>query len=283
MILVTGASGKTGQAVTRAFVRRGVHVRALVRREEQSLKLKELGASEIVVGDIRNDMVWDHACVGVEALYHICPNMEADEAVIGYKMIRAAQTANVKRVVYHSVLHPQVEAMPHHWLKMRVEEALFASGLAYTILQPAAYMQNVLGYWKQITELGIYPLPYNGEVKISMVDLEEVADVAALVLLEEKHVGAIYELAGEEILSQYQVTEILSQVLGRVIRFERVAWDVWEKQARDSGMGEYQRETLLKMFMYYDKNGFWGSASVLSWLLGRTPRSFGEVVRGWLS
>ena len=37
-------------------------------------------------------------------------------------------------------------SMPHHWLKMRVEEKLFASGLPFTILQPAAYMQNVLAY-----------------------------------------------------------------------------------------------------------------------------------------
>ena len=67
--------------------------------------------------------------------------------------IRAAQSAGVERFVYHSVLHPQVEIMAHHWQKMRVEEQLFESGLSFTILQPAAYMQNVLAGWDGRFEL----------------------------------------------------------------------------------------------------------------------------------
>ena len=63
------------------------------------------------------------------SVYHVCPNVSPDEIAIGRVSIAAARSAGVEHFVYHSVLHPQTEAMPHHWLKLRVEEALITSGL----------------------------------------------------------------------------------------------------------------------------------------------------------
>lgn len=51
-----------------------------------------------------------------------------------------------------AVLRPQIEVMPHHWNKLRVEEALLASGLSFTILRPAAYMQEAFWDWKRARE-----------------------------------------------------------------------------------------------------------------------------------
>ena len=147
MILVTGAAGKTGQAVIRALVARGADVRALVHRPEQVPITAGLGARETIAGDLRDRAALARAAQGARVIYHICPNVSPDEVTIGRAAIAAARAAGVQHFVYHSVLHPQVEAMPHHWLKMRVEELLFQSGLAYTILQPAAYVQNVLAHW----------------------------------------------------------------------------------------------------------------------------------------
>ncbi len=64
--------------------------------------------------------------------------------MIGKLVIDEARKAGVKHFVYHSVLHPQTEKMNHHWQKMHVEEMIFESGLPFTILQPAPYMQNLL-------------------------------------------------------------------------------------------------------------------------------------------
>ena len=75
-------------------------------------------------------------------------------------VIGAAREADVEHLVFHSVLHPQIEAMPHHWQKMRVEELLLQSGLHYTILQPTIYMQNILASWDAISQNGVYPVPY---------------------------------------------------------------------------------------------------------------------------
>jgi uncharacterized protein YbjT (DUF2867 family) len=278
MILVTGAAGKTGRAVIRALTARGEVIRALVHRPEQVRLVEGVGAREVVVGDMCVQATMGQAAQGARAVYHICPNVSPDEVAIGQVAIAAARSAGVKHFVYHSVLHPQVEAMPHHWQKLRVEEKLFESGLSYTILQPAAYMQNVLAHWDQIVEQGVYSVPYAVETRLGMVDLEDVAEAAAAVLTEPGHAGAVYELAGTEVLSQVEVATILGQQLGRPVRAEAVSLETWERRARESGLGDYQIETLVKMFRYYERYGFWGNPRVLSWLLGRPPTTFAAFV-----
>ncbi len=279
MILITGAAGKTGRAVIRALVSRGQSVRALVRRPEQVRPVKELGVQEVVTGDLGDPAAVEQAVRGSRAIYHICPNMHPDEAAIGQVIIAAARSAGVQHFVYHSVLHPQAEAMPHHWLKMRVEEQLFESGLSYTILQPAAYMQNVLVQWNSIAQEGIYPVPYRVETRLGMVDLDDVADAAAAVLIEAGHAGATYELAGAEALSQIEVASVLADCLGRPVRAEAVPIETWEQRARASGLVGYQIETLIEMFHYYEQHGFWGNPHVLGWLLGRPPTTFAAFCR----
>jgi uncharacterized protein YbjT (DUF2867 family) len=278
MILVTGAAGKTGRAVIRALTAKGEAVRALLHRPEQVQLVEEVGAREVVVGDMRVQATMDQAAQGVRVVYHICPNVSPDEVNIGQVAIGAARSAGVEHFVYHSVLHPQIEAMPHHWQKLRVEEQLFESGLCYTILQPTAYMQNVLAHWDQIMEQGVYPVPYAVETRLGMVDLEDVAEAASVVLTEPGQAGAVYELAGAEVLSQVEVAAILGQQLGRPVRAEVVPLEIWERRARESGLGDYQVEALVKMFRYYERYGFWGNPRVLSWLLGRPPTTFAAFV-----
>ena len=277
VILITGAGGKTGRAIIRALVARGATVRALAHRPDQTQALQALGA-QVVIGDMRDRATMEQAARGARAIYHICSNMHPDEVAIGEAAMDAARAAQVERLVYHSVLHPQTEAMPHHWRKLRVEEKLFESGLAYTILQPAAYMQNVLAYWNPIVEQGVYPVPYAVEARLSLVDLEDVAEAAALVLTEPEHTGATYELAGPEALSQVEVAAILSRQLGRRVQAQAVSLDEWERKARASGMNDYAVETLLRMFRYYDGFGLSGNPNSLKWLLRRPATTFAAFV-----
>src|SRR6185369_2935048 len=114
------------------------------------------------------------------------PAHEAALTTLGAAATRLA----VPRLVYHSVLHPQIEAMPHHWAKLRVEEMLFGSTLDATILQPTAYMQNSLAQWELMTREGVYRVPYPIETRLSLVDLDDVAEAAAQVLLDAGHAGA---------------------------------------------------------------------------------------------
>lgn len=272
-IVVTGAAGKTGRTIIRALAARSRRVRAFVRRPDQVDMVRAVGAQEVVIGDLRDAEAVGRALAGARAIYHICPNMNPEETVIGDLVIAAAIAAATPRFVYHSVLHPQTETMPHHWQKLRVEEKLFESGLPFTILQPAVYMQNLLAQRQAIGASGVYPVPYAANTRLSFVDLEDVAEVAARVLTESGHVGATYELVGTTALSQIEIAAILSQQMGRSVQVEVIARDVWRQQAEAVGLDAYAITTLLQMFVYYESYGFVGNSNVLRWLLGREPTS----------
>jgi uncharacterized protein YbjT (DUF2867 family) len=279
MILVTGAAGKTGRAVLRALAGRPEPVRALIHRPDQAPSLRALGVQEALVGDLLDQAAMRRAVDGVRAIYHMAPNVSPDEIPMGKTVISAAQSAGVERLVFHSVLHPHIEAMPHHWQKARVEELLFASGLPFTILQPTAYMQNVAAAWDQILLQGRYSVPYSPETRLSLVDLEDVAQAAARVLTEPGHTGATIELVGTPGMSPRDIVEVLSAELDRPVDVEVVPLEVWERKARASGLGEYQVSALTRMFDYYERHGLTGSPQALTGVLGRQPMSFPAFVQ----
>src|ERR1700716_1249314 len=274
MILVTGAGGKTGKAVLKALVARGAPpVRAFVRTSAHHTALQAIGVHDVKVGEMDDPHAWSQAVRGMSGVYHICPNMSPHELPFAKAIVVAAATHGITRFVYHSVLHPQIEAMPHHWAKLRVEEMLFSSGLDVTILQPTAYMQNSLAEWDRMIADGIYRVPYPVETKLSLVDLDDVAEAAALVLTEAGHSGATYELVGTLPTSVIEIAETFGRALQKDIRAEAEPIEAWNDRGRNAAMETYQRETLTKMFQAYAHDGFCGNPNVLGWLLKRPPTS----------
>lgn len=275
MILVTGAGGKTGRALIKTLSK-VESVCAFVHREEQVSTLESLGVEKVFVGDLRDESAVRSAMQGAEAVYHICPNMSPDEQIIGGLVIGEAIRAGVRHFVYHSVLHPQTERMTHHWGKLRVEEILFESGLPFTILQPAPYMQNLLAGWKSIVEDGILRVPYSIHAKFSFLDLEDLAEAARIVLTGPGHIHATYEIAGTNPMSHAEVADIFSRVLGRDVKAEKQAIADWKQRAR--GLSEYALENLVRMFEYYDRWGLAGNPNVLKWVLKRDPTSLESFI-----
>jgi uncharacterized protein YbjT (DUF2867 family) len=273
MILITGAGGKTGKAVIKALIARGATVRAFVRSSRHETNLKAMGVSDVVTGEMNDPHTLSQAMRGTDAIYHICPNVSPHEIAFGRAMIDAATRAQVRRFAFHSVLHPQIEAMPHHWNKMRVEEMLFSSSLDFTILQPTAYMQNSISEWDRMIGEGVFRVPYPVETQLSLVDLDDVADAAAEVLTGDGHSGATYELVGTLPMSQVEIAETFGHVLQKPIRAVAEPVAAWADRARAAGMDEYQRETLMKMFQAYARDGLKGNPNVLGWLLGQAPTS----------
>src|SRR5690349_8108740 len=113
MILITGAGGKTGRSLVKALSK-AEGVCAFVYHEEDVHVLKSLGAEKVIVGKMQNAPAMRAAMQGIRAVYHICPNMNPDETLIGRLVIREASEAGIEHFVYHSVLHPQTQKMNHH-------------------------------------------------------------------------------------------------------------------------------------------------------------------------
>lgn len=282
MILVTGAGGKTGKALLKSLSK-AESVCAFVHREEQVVAMKSLGAEKVIVGDLRDESAIRPAMEGVRAVYHICPNMSPEEEGIGELVIRLARENDAEHFVYHSVLHPQIEIMNHHWAKLRVEEMLFESGMPFTILQPAPYMQNLLAGWKSIVEEGVLRVPYSIHAKFSFLDLEDLAEAARIVLTEPGHVNAIYELAGTGPTSHAEAAEAFGRVLRREVKVEKEEIGRFAGRLRARGSSGYALANLVRMFEYYDQWGLVGNPNVLRWVLKRDPTSIEAFIRRTLN
>lgn len=280
MILITGANGRTGRAVINALLSKGEHVRAFVHKAEQIKEMESLGVVEAVVGDLMDQKAVNGAFIGISAVYHICSAVNPNEVQIGKIVIEAARLAGVRHFVYHSVLHSVLCDMPHHQKKLMVEELLVNSGIPYTIVQPAIFMQNILESWKSLSEKGIFQQKFftSQETRICMVDLEDLAEAASIILTAPGHTGATYELCGPENLLLPDMLAVMERHFGHEIKAETTTDEVFAAQLRKFGAGDYCINTLLKMFQHYNDHGFIGNPNILTWILGRKPNDLATFI-----
>jgi uncharacterized protein YbjT (DUF2867 family) len=268
VIVVTAAGGATGAAVVRALWSRGERVRALVGSSQPRPELTALSA-DVVATDLTDAAAVEPLLAGADALYLIWPNFDPAETAGAVALLGAARRAGVDRVVYHSVLRPQARSMPHHAAKDRVEEALDASGLAWRVLQPCAYADNLHGRFADVAATGTFGSPWGLTQAQSLVDLRDVADAAAVLLTEEGLDGGTFEAVGPEPLTAPRIAGLLGEWLGRDVRAEDAVPD-------GPVPVEYAARCSRLMFDHYRAHGFTGSPRVLEILLGRPPRTFEE-------
>ena len=157
------------------------------------------------------------AMAGVDAVYHLAPNVHPDEVGIATRVVESACAAGISRFVFHSVLHPEEASMPHHVRKAEAEEVIRTRLSTATLLRPAAYGQNLL----DAALVGRLVVPYSIDAPFTNVDLDDVAEVAALTLTEAGHEGATYELRGPESLSVREQAGVAGDVLGRPVDVSR--------------------------------------------------------------
>ena len=178
MIVVTAAGGRTGTAVVRALRAQGRPVRAVVASARARPELDDAGA-EVVVADLADPTTVAPLLSDADALYLMWPNFDPRETAGATALLDAARAAGVGRVVYHSVLRPQARSMPHHAAKDRVEEHLDRSGLAWRVLQPCAYADNLDGVLAGVAATGRFPSAWGLDHGQSLVDVRDVADAAS--------------------------------------------------------------------------------------------------------
>ena len=276
-ILITGASGRTGRACLAALVTRGANVRTLVRRADAAAELAAAGARRTVVGDMFDADTMRRALEGVETVLHICPPMDEREAEGACRLTDLAREMGTGRLVLYSVLHPFID-VPHHRRKLAAEHHLIESGLPYTILQPGRYMEHLRPIWPVVLREGVHRMPFSVEARFSLVDLDDLAAAAAVVVAEDGHADATYQLAGPEALSQNDCAAIIGAVLGRPVRAARRPVEEVLDAARRAGMSEARLEVMRAMNRHYDAHGLVGNPNVLRWLIGRAPRPFRQFV-----
>jgi uncharacterized protein YbjT (DUF2867 family) len=214
MILVTGATGNVGRQVVARLVDAGEPVRALSRHPERAAWPP---AVERVTGDLTQELpgeVFD----GVRALYLFPEPSRAEEVVA------AAAAAGVEHVVVLSSLAAGEDGVEGLEVLQRrhlvVERAAEGSSMTWTHVRPGMFMANTLGWADSVRGDGVVREPYP-DATAAPVHEDDVAAVAVAALLDPaRHAGAAYPLSGPEALSQVDRVRVLSEVLGRPVRFE---------------------------------------------------------------
>jgi uncharacterized protein YbjT (DUF2867 family) len=286
MILVTSANGNQGKHLIPKLQRAGEEFRCAVRTATSAEQLRLKGVREVVVGDLADPSFVAAAMHGVRLVYHIGPTLHPAERAIGFLMIDAARAAGVEHFVFSSVLHAILTDLVQHAMKRDIEEYLLASNLEFTILQPSNYMMP--SRLVPVFAEGVFRLSWSLDRRQSMVDLDDVAEVAALILRDPApHAAATYELVGPGRYTAHDIARTLTDVLGRPICAERIDPETFARSrlARldpatlDPAAVEYQHAASVAIAARYSQYDFIGNANILTWLLGRAPTSFDAFVR----
>lgn len=283
IIAMTGASGMLGRPIIAALLGRGHQLKILSSSDASAAKLRALGALEVVRGDFRNDADLDRLLAGADAVLHIPPSVVEDEDRIGLSMIDAAQRAGTGHFLFMSCFHSIIPELRHHVNKLRVEQALLTSGLSYTILQPAMFMQNLGFIWAKVQGAGLFEWPWNPERRYSMIDVTDIAEATAIALADPRLRGGIYELCSDDILTGTQMAALLSEAMGRVVLAGRQDAAEWSAGMRASGAPAWTVETVAGMCAYHDAHGYdGGNAFILEAIIGRKATSYADFARRWV-
>jgi len=272
-ILVTGGTGNVGSAVVAELLRREVEVRVLARKQPEAGKLP--AGVEVAIGDLLDPVAVEQAMQGVDKLFllNAVVTDELTQALIAYGI---AKRVGLKHVTYLSVFKAdQFRDVPHFASKLAVESALREFGVPYTILRPGYFIQNDANLKDALTRPGVYPMPL-GTAGIAVADVRDIAEAAAISLVEDGHDGQTYDIVASKMISGPGNAALWGELLGKEIQYTGHDFDQWE-QAMRVRMPNWSAYDLRMMFQGYFDRGF-GSTETevgrLTRLLGHAPRSY---------
>lgn len=282
-VLVTSSTGLTGKAVVKALASKNLNVCAMVHTSNRSDEMLRSGAGDVFVGDIASygDMI--HAMKGMDTVYYICPTAREDEAEIGKMAIRAAKEVGVRRIVYQSVLHSLEPSLPHHRQKLDVERALIDSGLCYSIVQPAPFMQNILNAKDALLHDHVFVQKFftslDSANRINIIDAADFGMCVAEIISGSRFEYATLELCGPENLSVSAMLAAMQRVLDQEIRLKFITDEELKAAMSARNAPAYSIDTLLRMFRHYNSGDFCGSDFVATTILQKHPNTFVEFLK----
>lgn len=285
-ILVTGATGKTGAAVTRLLLRDGFEVRAIVRKEDaRSAQLRNLGAETKVV-DVFDSQQWSDSLKGISRAYFV-PFFDPYMIQSAAAFAAAVPGSNLESLVQLSqwIASPRHPSL--HTRQLWLTEELFSGlpGIQHTILNPGYFADNFLRLMDFSSTLGIYP-DLTGESRSAPISNEDIARAAvALLKNPSRFQKKSYRPTGATLVGTREITSMISEVLGR--RVLRVPMPMWMmlRAARIQGVNPFE----LDGFRFYVEDHKQGAFSIsgvnheLEELTGSPAEPLTETLRRYAS
>src|SRR5262249_6129791 len=209
MLLITGASGASGRLIVNALSRKGQRVRALMRNPEQSDLFRHMPGVDVIIADMRRPETLGPALEGADAALVVS---SSDERMLETQctFVDAARSQGVPRVVKISGQESSIGFDPKAFRFTRMHEEIEAhierSGLRWTHLRPSQFMQVYLREARSIAGAGLLALPA-GDIDLSPVDLEDIAEIAAAVMMDGHADGRRFVITGPQALTMHQVAQ----------------------------------------------------------------------------
>jgi uncharacterized protein YbjT (DUF2867 family) len=216
--LVAGATGNTGSGVAAGLLARGRRVRALVRDRAKAAALAERGAEIAVVDLDRPETLTVDLLEDVTKVYFVTWNGPSALQQSRNLLATIADSGATPHIVRLSAFGtPQSRIISE---LARCEEELKSSGLAWTILAPTFFMQNLLMAAESVKEQGVVYFDW-GTGKAGMIDVRDVVDCAVAVLTGEAEAvqGQTYVLTGPAAIGFREVAETLSRLTSRTVEY----------------------------------------------------------------
>ena len=286
LILVTGATGKTGGATVRDLLARGYPVRALARRADaRSERLKQAGA-EVVVGSMEDLADLQAAMAGVQRAYY-CPPLEPGTLRRATLFAAAAQAQGLEVVVAMSqwlsdARHPAIHAR-EKWLSDRVFSD--ASKLDVITINPGFFAENYMLALEGIAHFGLMAMPL-GQGTNAPPSNEDIACVIAGLLVDPApHIGRTLRPTGPRLLAPQDIAQVFGKVLGRQVRYRDASIPLFLKVAKSMGIDDFMLEELYWFLQDYQRGSFGIGAptNVVLEIGGRQPESFECIARRYVA
>lgn len=276
-ILILGATGNTGSEVVRQLKETNAYFGVMTRSSDAAKQL-ELTDDQIRLGSFDDIASMKAAMVGFKKIYVAMPAHQ-DYQVWIENVIAAAQEANVEHIVKLSGMGAKADAgsaiIRTH---VATDDLIKESGIAYTIVQPNSFFQNLYGSLATINAMGKFFLPL-AEAKQSVIDIRDVAAVIVNSLTKEGHTNKTYLISGPEALTFHEQAAIVSEESGKKIEYIAVPREAAEQAMKESGMDNWLAENLAEIMAWFGTGAYAETTNTVEQVTGNKPRTFRDFAK----
>ena len=255
MIVVTTPTGNIGSLVVKHLLAAGEAVRVIV-RDPSKLAPEVQGKVEVVQGSTDDEAVLFRAFEGAESLFWLVPPSFQDKGDVEYYLrftqpaCRAIQSRRVKRVVAVSGLGRGIPAdAGPATAAFAMEAEVEKTGVDFRALWCPGFMENTLTQVEPIKHQGMFFATYPPDFKTRFAATRDIAASAAKLLLDKSWTGqGGLAVLGPEDLSSNDMAAIMTQVLGKPIRYQQIPGEALKAQLIQHGANEVLAQGLVNMF-----------------------------------
>jgi len=277
-VLVTGATGNIGKALISVLREQNISFKAAVRNIQAASKKLHLDEEYLVEFDYEKPSTFSDAVEEVDQVFLLAPPLQPDAAGLLTPFIDFLKVdTSIRRVIYSGGMG--IGKNPYMSFHTTISDMLKEKGFEYTILLPSFFSQNFKNFeYDNITQRGI-TFNVAGDGKVAFIDVNDIAAVAAKVLVEKGHTFQSYELTGPELLSHFEAAAILSEVLGKKVIYPNPSEKEYTQALKAANVPDFVAPAMIGIYSIIKENKVNYTTDTVEQITGKEPTAFKTVIQ----